>query len=180
VARTKVAAITVIGNPIAVIAAALRPGTVFGLPVLCAVLLPHLWLLALLHSLHLLCRPIGLLTRDLLLVLVLLLLLLGLLFLLFVLALLLLSVLLLLVLFLLLVLVLLLLSVLLLLLVLVFVLLTFVLLLVLVLLLCVDRSSAPEKQEQDSHAYKSDSFHRRTSVIRCFVLSNFLQNNRKY
>src|SRR5579864_3263090 len=55
-------------------------------------------------------------------------------------------------------------------------LLTFVLLLVLVLLLtCVDWSCGPEKQEQDSRTYKSDSFHWKTSVTSFFVLNSFFQ-----
>ncbi len=58
--RTKIAAKTVIRNAVAVIATTLLPGTVFGLPILCAMLLPHLRPVPLLHALHLLRRPIGL------------------------------------------------------------------------------------------------------------------------
>ena len=53
VIRTKVATITVIWNTVAVVAAALLPVTVLGLPVTCAMLLPHLPLLTWLHPLPL-------------------------------------------------------------------------------------------------------------------------------
>ena len=53
VIRTKVATITVIWNTVAVVAATLLPVTVLGLPVTCAMLLPHLPLLTWLHPLPL-------------------------------------------------------------------------------------------------------------------------------
>ena len=54
VTLTKVATITVIRNTVAVVAAALLPGAVIGLPVICAVLLPYASLFSLLHTLTLL------------------------------------------------------------------------------------------------------------------------------
>src|SRR5579872_1123037 len=54
VPRTKVATIAVIWNAVAVVAAALLPVAVFGLKIMCPMLLPHLPLLTLLHALHLL------------------------------------------------------------------------------------------------------------------------------
>src|ERR1035438_9487513 len=53
VIRTKVATITVIWNAVAVVAATLLPVAVLGLPVMCAMLLPHLPVLSLLHTLPL-------------------------------------------------------------------------------------------------------------------------------
>jgi len=41
VVRTKVAAVTVLGNAVSVVAAALLPIAVLGLPVMCAMLLPN-------------------------------------------------------------------------------------------------------------------------------------------
>ena len=54
VTRTKVATETVIWNAVAVVAAALLPGAVLGLPARCAMLLPGGLLFALLHTLPLL------------------------------------------------------------------------------------------------------------------------------
>ncbi len=53
VIRAKAATITVIWNTVAVVAATLLPVTVLGLPVTCAMLLPHLPLLTRLHPLPL-------------------------------------------------------------------------------------------------------------------------------
>ena len=51
---TKVAAITVLWNAVAAVAAALLPCLVLGLPVSCAMLLPHAPLFSLLYALPLL------------------------------------------------------------------------------------------------------------------------------
>ena len=51
---TEVPTITVLWNAVAVVATALLPVAVLGLPVMCAMLLPHLPLLTLLHALRLL------------------------------------------------------------------------------------------------------------------------------
>jgi hypothetical protein len=60
VTRTKLATESGVRNTIAVIATALLPSAVVGLPVICAMLLPHGWLLGLRHTLPLLWSPIGL------------------------------------------------------------------------------------------------------------------------
>ena len=54
VIRAKIEAKTGFGNAVAVVAATLLPGAVFGLPILRAMLLPHLRPLILLYVLHLL------------------------------------------------------------------------------------------------------------------------------
>ena len=51
---TKVLTITVLWNPVTVVPTALLPVAMLGLPVMCAMLLPHLPLLTLLHALRLL------------------------------------------------------------------------------------------------------------------------------
>ena len=51
---TEMLTITILWNPVAVVATALLPVAMLGLPVMRAMLLPHLPLLTLLHALRLL------------------------------------------------------------------------------------------------------------------------------